>query len=633
MHELNRDTGTASSAAMETEFDVEFHAWPSPTGLRLAIIYATDLFALESMRRLLGHWAELIQQFAQRAEARLSDISMVTPSERHQLLEEWTHTASDYPADKTLIGLFLEQAARTPTAEALVAGQVRLTYADMQKRAGEVAQRLRQLGVGKETLVGLCVERSWELVAGVLGILKAGAAYVPLDPLYPAERVAFMLEDAQVAVLLTQAKLLGRLPSSAAPVLLMEEVFAAPAPEGGGALPPLEGLSSRNLAYVIYTSGSTGRPKGVALEHRGAVALVSWAQQLFTAAELSGVLAGTSVCFDLSVFELFAPLCTGGKVILADNALGLGTLPAASEVTLLNTVPSAMRELLRLKAVPPSVQVINLAGEALSCELVDQIYAQTAVRKVYDLYGPTETTTYSTGVLRRAGEPATIGKPLPNEQVYILDPQGQLTPVGVAGELHIGGVGLAREYLKRPELTAQKFIVHPFRAGERLYRTGDLARWRADGMLEYVGRMDHQVKIRGYRIELGEIEAVLRQVPQLREVLVVAREDRPGDKRLVAYVSAQGGQGPGVEELRAELRRQVPEYMVPSAFVFLEQWPLTPNGKVDRHDRHLARGARPQFLRHPRQLLPPRRAFALRHSNSVPRARSFQSRAADHRAV
>ena len=306
---------------------------------------------------------------------------------------------------------------------------------------------------------------------------------------------------------------------------------------------------------MLYTSGSTGQPKGVAVEHRSAVALVSWAGEVFGADEISGVLAATSICFDLSVFELFVPLCWGGKVILADNALALPGLPAANEVTLVNTVPSAIRELLRISGVPASVRVVNLAGEPLLPAVVDQIYNDTSARKVYDLYGPTETTTYSTFTLRRPGEPPTIGRPLANEQVYILDKHMQPAPVGIPGDLYIGGAGLARGYLNHPELTAERFLPHPFQPGARIYKTGDIARWRDDGNLVYLGRSDHQVKIRGFRIELGEIEAALKTHPDVADALVMAREDRPGEKRLAAYVvTRRAGTIP-----REELRRTVKE--------------------------------------------------------------------------
>src|ERR1043166_7175076 len=376
------------------------------------------------------------------------------------------------------------------------------------------------------------MERSLEMVAGVLAILKAGGAYLPLDPTYPPERLAFLLADARAPVLLIQLSLRENFkapishlkllcvdsPDHASPTLNGDSRSRQPA--------TLNSQPSTTLAYILHTSGSTGVPKGVAIEHRSAVNFISWAQREFTRDELAGVLFSTSLCFDLSVFELFVTLASGGKVIIARNALELPKLPAKDEVTLINTVPSAMAELLRLHAIPRSVRAVNLAGEPLRPALVDRLCAPGTMKKVRDLYGPTETTTYSTAALRGAGAPETVGRPIANTQIYILDAHGQAVPVGVPGEIYIGGDGLARGYLHRPDLTAERFVPNPFSdaAGSRLYRTGDLARWRPDGHIEFLGRADHQVKIRGHRVELGEIEAVLGQHAAVRECVVTARE-------------------------------------------------------------------------------------------------------------
>jgi len=373
----------------------------------------------------------------------------------------WNATEKEYPRDKTLFELFEAQARRTPQAEALVCGVKRLTYQDLLGRSMRVARHLRALGVEKETLVGVCLERSEDLVAAILGTLAAGGAYVPLDPAYPKARLAYIVENAGMRAILTRDKLREALPATNTPIVDVENLASI-----HDDTPLTRGSGPENLAYVLYTSGSTGNPKGVALEHRSAVAFVSWARDVFTKEEISGVLFATSICFDLSIFELFVPLSWGGKVILADNALALPGLPAAREVTLVNTVPSAIRELLRIKGVPESVRVVNLAGEPLATPLVDQIYDETSVEKVYDLYGPTETTTYSTFTLRRAGEPATIGRPLANEQVYILDEHMRPVPIEAPGDLYIGGAGLARGYYNRPDLTAERFVPHPFKSGE-----------------------------------------------------------------------------------------------------------------------------------------------------------------------
>ena len=360
-------------------------------------------------------------------------------------------------------------------------------------------------------------------------------------------------------------------------------------------------IDSENLAYVIYTSGSSGAPKGVAIEHRNAVAFLYWAKRVFSAEQLAGVLASTSICFDLSVFEIFAPLSWGGKVILAPNVLALQDPAAVGKVTLINTVPSALEELLDLGGLPPSTRTVNLAGESLKTELVRRIYDTGRVEKVYDLYGPSETTTYSTFTLRRSEGKATIGRPIANTKIYLLDAALQPVPIGVAGEIFIGGAGVARGYLNRPELSAEKFLRNPFSRDPkaRMYRSGDLGRYDAAGNIEYLGRIDNQVKIRGFRIELGEIEAALKRHPAIRESVVVAREERAApsansdnlkskiqnpkfDSQLVAYVTAKDGAPPAARELRSFLRETLPDYMIPAAFVALDALPLTANGKIDR---------------------------------------------------
>jgi amino acid adenylation domain-containing protein/FkbH-like protein len=583
-------------APNSTKFDLHLQVIHGPDGLMLQVHYAEDLFSPESMRRLLQHWEKLLEGIIQNPEGKVSQLRMLTATEEETLLKDWTNTAQAYPKEKTLVELFAEQAGRTPDAIALVSGQTRLSYRELFERTVAVCNKLRAAGVKREALVGVCLERSWEMVAGILGTLQAGAAYVPMDPAYPKERLQFMAQDTRMPVILTQEKLLTSLPQVEAQVICVEEIDWKPIT---GIFAPIQELHTNpcwpeasSLAYVIYTSGSTGKPKGVALEHRNAVAFVYWAKTVFGPADMDGVLASTSICFDLSIFEMFVPLSWGGKVILAENALALASLSAANEVTLINTVPSAMRELLRVKGVPGSVRVVNLAGEPLPTALVDKIYAESSVEKVFDLYGPTETTTYSTFTLRQPKLPATIGRPLANEQIYILDSQRQLVPIGVPGELFIGGDGLARGYLERPELTAERFVPHPFVSGARLYRTGDLAKWRQDGNLEFLGRIDHQVKIRGFRIELGEIESAVKKQSGVSDAVVVAREDGFGNKRVVAYVvlehkgqlafPGERAEKMASDELRMGLRTQLPEYMVPSAFVFLDAIPLTPNGKVDR---------------------------------------------------
>jgi amino acid adenylation domain-containing protein len=497
---------------------------------------------------------------------------------------------SSLPADAACLHEFIEaQARRQPEAEALLAGTERVTYRELNERANRLARYLQSLGVGRETLVGVFLPRSVDLVVALLGVLKAGGAYVPLDPAYPESRLQFMLADTQAPMVVTHSTLAEQARAvvrglTIVPRFVCVDTELAPGAPGGN---PSSHADPASLAYVIYTSGSTGQPKGVGLEHRNAAAFVRWAETWFQPGELGGVLASTSVCFDVSMFEIFTTLGLGGRVILAANALELASLPGRDEVRLVVTSPSVMREILRMQALPPSVVAFALAGEALDQDLVRRLYAFPQVERVYDLYGPTETTTYSTACLRQPQGPATIGRPIANTQVHLLDEVGVAVPDGQIGEIFIGGAGVARGYLNRPELTAARFVPNPYSTapGARLYRTGDLGRWRPDGDLEYLGRVDHQVKIHGFRIELGEIEFVLRSHPGVSEAVVMAREDRPGDRRLVAYVVADVARETTnglVRELRARIQEQLPHYMVPGAIVMLPRLPLTPNGKTDR---------------------------------------------------
>jgi amino acid adenylation domain-containing protein/FkbH-like protein len=549
------------------------------TELQMHMDYDPEQLCLEQIKAICGYYLNTLATMATDPAAKYDSFSPLTTEERQQLLVGWNATQREFPKDKCLQELFEAQVNRTPEGVALIAGDDSLTYAELNQRANGLAHQLKAMGVGPDVLVGLCVERSVEMIVGMLGILKAGGAYVPLDPAYPAERLAFVLEDTQAPVLLTQSSLRSQLPETHTHVVCLDATEPS-----ADKTNPVSSAQPHNLAYVIYTSGSTGKPKGVAIEHRSPVAFVHWAQAVFSPGELAGVLASTSICFDLSVFEIFATLSSGGKVILAENALALSTLPAAQQVTLINTVPSAMKELLRLQGIPTSVRVVNLAGEPTSNSLVQQIYQLPHVEKVYDLYGPSETTTYSTFTLRRADGPATVGRPIANTQVYLLDPQGQPVPVGVPGEVHIGGEGLARGYLHRPELTAEKFVSDPFSSapGARLYRTGDLAKYLPDGNLEFLGRIDQQVKIRGFRVELGEIETVLRRHPKVKDAVVVARESAPGEKFLMGYVISRQHPVPTVQEMRDYMKQVLPDYMVPSRLMILDALPLTPNGKIDR---------------------------------------------------
>ncbi|HET8708020.1 MAG TPA: amino acid adenylation domain-containing protein, partial [Pseudomonadales bacterium] len=453
-------------------------------------------------------------------------------------------------------------------------------------RANRLAHYLLALGVGAETFVGVCHPRTSDMVVAMLAILKAGAAYVPLDPAYPSDRVAYMLSDSHASVVLTHSAVRREMDC----LTHTNERHVISLDESRDKLKqypitrPAVNTHQRQLSYAIYTSGSTGLPKGVAIEHRSVVAFIAWAGSVFAPEDWNGVAAATSICFDLSVYEIFATLALGGKIVLAENALAIPQTPAKDEITLINTVPSAIAALERDKQIPANVRIINLAGEALAQSLVEKLYAVPHVQKVYDLYGPSEDTTYSTFVLRRPGAKPSIGKPINNTYAYVLNPYGALCPRGIPGELYLGGDGLARGYWNRPEMTAEKFIADPFSNDptKRVYRTGDLVRFYPDGNLEYLGRIDHQVKVRGFRIELGEIEACIKTAAGIREALVMTRDDAFGNKQVVAYLVASLERNEAVNGVRVALQERLPEYMMPAAFVVMDAFPLTPNGKVDR---------------------------------------------------
>jgi amino acid adenylation domain-containing protein len=572
------------SVALEqsvAQFDVLFRIAEVEGHLTASFEYLTDLFDAATISRMAGNFVTLLESATAEPSLPVSRLSLLTDTEQRQLYEWNATTVAFLPRDRCLQEMFQEQVARTPHQPALVAGTEQLSYLELNRRANQLAHHLRSLGIGPESLVGVLMERSRDMVFGLLAILKAGGAYVPLDAAYPKQRIALLLEDASISVLLTQQSLMDQLPATDGEVIALDAEWNTISKQS--VENPVNLNTPDNLAYVIYTSGSTGRPKGVAIEHHSAVTMLRWAHSVFSVEVLRSVLASTSICFDLSVFELFVPLTCGGRIVLVRNAL---ELTAAAEVTLINTVPSAAAELIRAEAIPDSVKIVNLAGEPLTRTLVEQIYSGAAVTHVYNLYGPSEDTTYSTYALIERGETSapSIGKPISNTQAYVLDSHGEHLPVGVAGELYLGGEGLARGYLKRPELTAERFVPDPFsrKPGARMYRTGDLARFLEDGNIDFLGRIDQQVKIRGYRIELGEIETAISEHPGVAEVLVLVREDVPGDKRLVCYLVLHESNSPVIGELRQFLKQKLPDYMVPSAFIFLPKLPLTTNGKVDR---------------------------------------------------
>ncbi|MBW4556592.1 MAG: amino acid adenylation domain-containing protein [Trichormus sp. ATA11-4-KO1] len=574
---LPADTRTA-------RFDLTLHIVDAKPELRGLLEYRTDLFDTATITRIVKHFQTLLEGIIANPQARLSDLPLLTADELHQQLLEWNNTKVEYPQQQCIHQLFEAQVERTPDAIAVVFEDEQLTYWELNTRANQLAHYLRSLGVKPEVLVGICVERSLDMVIGLLAILKAGGAYVPLDPNYPKERLAFILKDTQAPVLLTQASLMEVMPQHKAQVVSLDTDWHLIEQQSPDNL--FSQLTPDNLAYIIYTSGSTGRPKGVMIKHSSTVAMLNWANKTYTIEDRKGVLASTSICFDLSVFELFVPLCCGGKLILIENALYLSTLPTAFNVTLINTVPSIILQLFKNNAIPTSVQTVNLAGEALHNQLVQQLYCQDNIKQIFNLYGPSEDTTYSTSAWIHKGTNNTppIGFPIHNTQTYLLDQNLQLVPIGVPGMLYVGGAGLARGYLNKPELTAEKFIPNPYTKlpGERLYKTGDLARYLPNGELEYIGRIDYQVKVRGFRIEIGEIEAFILQHLGVQEAVVTVHSSATDSQQIVAYVVPKSQQTPTISELRSFLKTKLPNYMVPTAFVILQALPLTPNGKIDR---------------------------------------------------
>jgi amino acid adenylation domain-containing protein len=592
--------GEAGTSAVETapgpaKFDLSLALEERGGRLAGSLEYAVDLFDAPTVARLGEQLQAAFFAVTARPEVRPSELPLLSEAQRQQLLQEWggPTEAAETPADpRRLHDLIAEQAARTPAAVAVRFRDEELTYGGLEAQSNRLAHLLQGAGAGPEVPVAVFMDRSVEMVVALLGVLKAGAAYVPLDPAYPQDRLAFMLQDCGATILLSQDWLVDRLPvETGVRRVCLDPTFETLEDESDEPLAPP--VAPANLAYLIYTSGSTGRPKGVAVTHASAVALLRWAAGVFPDEELAGVLASTSICFDLSVFELFFPLSRGGCVLVVENALEMLTIDSlgGQPVTLLNTVPSAAAELVRAAGLPGSVRTVCLAGEPIPAPLVAQIHAQPGVGRLLNLYGPSEDTTYSTIELAASGlavSPA-IGRPITGTRAYVLDAGMRPVPPGMPGELYLGGTGLARGYFQRPELTAERFVPDPFGevtglAGERLYRTGDRVRHLSDGRLDYLGRFDHQVKLRGFRIELGEIEAVLARHPAVRQAVVTVRGSA-ADRRLVAYLvpaPAEGEETPRVHEIKGYLRDRLPDYMVPPAFVLLPELPLNPSGKVDR---------------------------------------------------
>jgi len=561
-------------------FDLTWIIFEKGGRLEAILRYNADLFDAATVARMAGHLNTLLAAAVAEPDRPVAELSLLTDAECRQVLLDWNDTRCDLP-DECFHQVFEAKAAANPDAPAICFENQQLSYGELNRRANQLAHRLRRLGAGPGALVGIFAERSPEMVIAVLAAWKAGAAYVPLDPIFPAKRLAGILDDARPALLLTQSGLREKLPGTAIPLLLLDTDWPAVAEESGDNLEPPSGDA---LAYVIYTSGSTGQPKGTLLRHRGLRNLFLAQQRVYDLGPGDRVLQFASLTFDASVFETTMALGTGAALVLAPHARllpGPGLLHLLREraVTCVTLPPSVLALLPREEL--PALRLITVAGEACPAEVVD---AWAPGRTFFNAYGPTEATVWSTIVRCMPGTGApTIGRPIANSRCYLLDSHLQPVPVGVPGELHLAGPGLALGYANRPELTAQKFIPNPFDAddGGVLYKTGDLARWRPDGEIEFLGRIDYQVKVRGYRIEPGEIEAALRQAPGVREAVVVA-DGNGSAARLVAYVVADSGVSLSPQEVRSFLREQLPHYMLPAAMVPLPELPLTPNGKIDR---------------------------------------------------
>ncbi len=585
---------------VRARFDLEVNYWEIPGGLEGVWCYNSDLFDATTITRIGEHFQILLQAIVANQEMRISELPLLSEAQRHQLLVEWNDTQVDYPHDLCIHQLFEEQVERNPDAVAVVFEEQQLTYDELNCRANQLAQYLRSLGVSADVLVGICVERSLEMVVGLLGILKAGGAYVPFDPDYPQERLSFMLADTQIKVLLTQQNLVEKLQKHQVKLVCLDtdSPVIAQCSQDNAIATPLADVQATNLAYVIYTSGSTGQPKGVEVVHRGVNRLLFGVNYVHLDAT-QRFLQIAPISFDASTFEIWGALLHGGKCVIFPESIP--TAKSLSEeihkhgITVLWLTAALFNSIIDDDPQALSgIKQLLIGGEALSLAHVNRAFETLPFTQIINGYGPTENTTFTCCYpiprkLETTIESIPIGSPIANTQVYILDEYLQPVPVGVPGELHIGGAGLARGYLNRPELTQEKFIPNPF-DNSKLYKTGDLARYLPDGNIEYLGRIDHQVKIRGFRIELGEIEAVLSQHEDVQISCVIVREDTPGEtctersrsKQLVAYIVPQKDVTLTTSELRQFLGNKLPGYMVPQAFVMLESLPLTPNGKVDR---------------------------------------------------
>nr|WP_042178681.1 non-ribosomal peptide synthetase [Kibdelosporangium sp. MJ126-NF4]CEL13334.1 Siderophore biosynthesis non-ribosomal peptide synthetase modules [Kibdelosporangium sp. MJ126-NF4]CTQ99025.1 Siderophore biosynthesis non-ribosomal peptide synthetase modules [Kibdelosporangium sp. MJ126-NF4] len=574
---------TASSA----KFDLTMTVHVSGTALDIDLTYSTDLFDAATIDRMARHFQALLTGIAADPRTRLSQLDLLGARERDQVLVEWNATAAEYPKNRCAHELVEDQAHHRPDATAVVSGDRQLTYRELNTRANQLAHHLRRRGAGPDVLVGLCVDRGLDMVVGLLGILKAGAAYVPLDPEYPAQRLAFMIADTAVPLVLTQHHLRDRIAIGDHDTLCLDT--DQPTLNACPTINPSPVTTPENLAYIIYTSGSTGIPKGVVTPHKGTVNYIAALNAVTNLTADDVILGLASMSYDSSFREVFATLSAGARVVITSTEERKDAFAVLEQIrnngvtVLLGAVPSLLREILAADPGGLGLRLTATAGESLRIVPTE---GRSRLGAVINMYGPTEctmTSTYRRVTQDPPGHADLIGRPMSNVRVFVLDRKLAPSPIGVTGELYVSGDGLARGYLNRRGLTAQRFVANPFDTGTRMYRTGDLARWTADGQLEFFGRTDHQVKIRGFRIELGEIEARLREHPGIARALVVAQDDAHGDPRLVAYVVPAGaGTDPGAGELRSYVRERLPDHMVPSSFVAMDAFPLTSSGKVDR---------------------------------------------------
>jgi amino acid adenylation domain-containing protein len=624
--EIGQSEGTLSSESTfdfdNLQLDLKVYLWQDSDQLKGEVLYDSSLFNAATIARLVGHYQVLLTGMVVNPQQPIGHLPLLTETERHQLLVEWNNTQTDYPHDTCIYEHFEAQSLKTPDAVAVVFEQQQLTYRELNCRANQLAHHLQKLGVKSEVLVGICVERSLEMVVGILGILKAGGAYLSLDPTYPPERLTLMLEDTQAPVLLTQQHLIQALPQHNAKVVCLDADWTTISRESEENLGKT--ATADNLVYVTYTSGSTGKPKGIAMTERPLLNLLEWMFGHYELPEGMRTLQLASLSFDVSFQEIFSTWLFGGVLVMIPEALrrdvvGLSRFITNQAINRVFIPAPALHQLAEgffvHEQFPTQLRYVIAGSEQLQITAaIANLFTQLKTCTLHNEYGPSET--HVVTIFDLPQSPSNwpvrppIGRPIANTQIYLLDSHLQPIPIGVIGEVYIGGAGLARGYLNRPDLTDERFIPNPLieeeekrkkekEIGEenssllpfascllpssaRLYKTGDLARYLPDGTIEYLGRIDHQVKIRGFRIELGEIEAVLTQHPNVRETVVITREDVPGDKRLVAYVVLARKDASALSEVRQFLKQKLPNYMMPSAFVMLDALPLTPNRKVDR---------------------------------------------------